>query len=479
MNKKRNMVLTIRLVFGIVLLTILGLSAVMFQVKVAYFLLILLGVFMIGATLEISEQMVYRDPMSQIGNGQAAVRFTLKKSREGKLCEYDGLFMSSSGYSYFIEKYGIDLMEKLIYNLSQELMKKLGRENFIGRLGGDNFVVFVKKELTQPLIDELVNKEVTVEYEGKTYRITLRMCIGYYHIQPGDDYTEVMSSIYSAHNLSMRYRTQNVVEYTDDLRDISRKEKSVIEEIREALKNGEIVPAYQPKIDVSTNEMCGAEALVRWVKNGQVVPPDEYIPVLEKYSCISELDFYILERVCMDISEWKQKGLQPVRISTNYSRMHLDEIDFSDRIIEIIRKYNIEGSFLEAELTESVGYENNQAFAEFIWEMHNEGIAVSIDDFGTGYSSLSMLREIKADVVKMDKSFLYSLSTCEKAEFLSNVIHMIKVLKKDVICEGVETLEQLNFLKYAGCDKVQGFLFDKALFKAEFEERMLAPSYKI
>ena len=256
---------------------------------------------------------------------------------------------------------------------------------------------------------------------------------------------------------------------------------SIIDEFHESIEKNEFKVYYQPKVNTETNDLCGAEALVRWIKDDRVIPPAEFIPVLENEGVVTEIDFYVFETVCRDIADWRQKGITPVTISSNFSKLHLANPDFADSILSIVKKYEIPHNLIEIELTESSGYSNYDALTHFVERMNIENINTSIDDFGTGYSSLSMLKDINVDVVKIDKSFLGKDDPIDtvREKMLGNVIRMIRDLDRTVICEGIETENQLNFLKKADCGVVQGYFFDKPLPHDEFELRLKHPHYDI
>ena len=255
----------------------------------------------------------------------------------------------------------------------------------------------------------------------------------------------------------------------------------IITDFRRAMSEGEFKVYYQPKVNISTNELCGAEALIRWIQDGNVTSPAEFVPVLENEGLITEVDFFVFETVCQHICEWEMKGIKPVTISSNFSKLNLANPNFADSILAIMKKYGVDPALLEVELTESSGYTDYEALIIFVDKMNRAKIRTSIDDFGTGYSSLSMLKDINVDVVKIDKSFLAKTNSDDihQEKMLENVIQMINDLDRTVICEGIETEGQLDFLKKASCSVVQGFLFDKPLTHDEFELRLRSPHYNI
>ena len=222
----------------------------------------------------------------------------------------------------------------------------------------------------------------------------------------------------------------------------------------------------------------GAEGLVRWRHNDEMISPGVFIPPLEENGQILLLDYYVLRRACSDISEWISKGYDPVKVSVNFSRRDLEGLDLVERIDSIIEKSGIDKKLIEAEITETTDKEEHGALAKFINGLAKKGISTAIDDFGSGYSSLSTLREFSANTLKIDRSFVNIDDFSWKDEvILKDIINMAKNLKMDIVTEGVECEEQLKFVNNAGCFVIQGFYYDRPMPKEEFEKRLLDKNY--
>ncbi|MEG1638751.1 MAG: EAL domain-containing protein [Erysipelotrichaceae bacterium] len=234
-----------------------------------------------------------------------------------------------------------------------------------------------------------------------------------------------------------------------------------------ALINHEFELFLQPKYSLKTGRIAGAEALVRWQRSkDKYIQPNEFIPLFEKNGFITKLDYYMFENVCQMIQKWKKtiKVEDIPRISVNISRVHLNSKELPIKLLEIATKYQINPNEIEIELTESVMITAEDQVLGMLHQIKNAGFLLSIDDFGRGYSSLSSLSDIPADFVKIDKVFLdHSIENERGRIILLNIIKMIKDLDLISIAEGVETEEQINLLKDAGCDYVQGFYFSKAI----------------
>ena len=265
--------------------------------------------------------------------------------------------------------------------------------------------------------------------------------------------------------------------YDPSMREKAMHDKQISQLFPEAVLAEEFLVYYQPKVNLDNKELCGCEALVRWYHNGAIVPPMDFIPVLEREGTVCALDFYVFEHVCRDLRRWLDNGITPVRASVNFSQQHLQNDRLAERIVSIMKQYHIDSKYIEVELTEMSGSKNHDALLEFLRKMRDYGICTSIDDFGTGYSSLNMLREFKADIIKLDKSFIdrisLNVSDYRVDEIvIENIIRMAQELNLEIISEGVETEHQAEFLKRVHCNMAQGFLFDKPLPRDEFEKRL-------
>ena len=256
--------------------------------------------------------------------------------------------------------------------------------------------------------------------------------------------------------------------------------KSIELTIDEELKQGTIVIYYQPKVDVDTGFIVGTEALARWNKNGTIVSPNIFIPVLEKSGNIHKLDLYILEKACSDLSHYRELGHHTVPVSVNISRRDLLVPGFYRDISKIIRKYNLRFEDVVIEVTETGNMEEKIRMQEFVSYLKEHNIKTSLDDFGMGYSSLSTLRDFEVNEIKIDQSFINRQTFTEKdAIILSTIARLAFKLGIDVVFEGVETYEQLSLLKSLGAKTVQGFYFDQPLPKDEFESRLAIGRYNV
>lgn len=246
-----------------------------------------------------------------------------------------------------------------------------------------------------------------------------------------------------------------------------------------AIQNKEFVVYFQPKVSITDMRIAGAEALVRWYFNGQILPPVKFIPFCERTGLVIDIDFYVLEETCKKMREWLDKGFDVVRISVNFSKYHFNEAGVAERIYKVIKQYDIPPELIEVEFTETAYLDKEELLEYTVDKLKSYGIKSSIDDFGSGYSSLNLLQNMDFEVVKIDKSLLGKGVENEKAKkVISSIIHMAKELKMEVLAEGVETSEELRLLQDLKCDVVQGYFFDKPLPVDDFEARLKAGRYR-
>ncbi len=244
--------------------------------------------------------------------------------------------------------------------------------------------------------------------------------------------------------------------------------------LQRGIENKEFIIYLQPKFDAKTEKLAGAEALVRWKKNDKIVMPNVFIPLFEKYGLITILDNYILEEVFSIMKSWNEKKYKLVPISVNESRQNLYDKNHLDTLIKYINQYNISPNMIELEMTETTVVNNVELAREAEKNVHKLGFRVSMYDYGTGYSYFSMLKNINIDILKMDKSFFDDILESKRGKIIiESIINMSHKLNIKVVAEGIETKEQVEYLKSAGCDMIQGYIYEKPIPVIEFEEKYL------
>ena len=233
---------------------------------------------------------------------------------------------------------------------------------------------------------------------------------------------------------------------------------------------------YQPKYNLETGEVFGAEALVRWElpERGMILPAD-FIPIAEESNLIIEIGEWVLDKVCEDFRYWQRSVASPGRVSVNLSLKQLRQANFTDRISSILRSYEVSPTSLELEITESTLMEDPDRTIKLLDQLYALGLHLAIDDFGTGYSSLSALQQFPISTLKIDRSFVRDVAiNPDDATLVSTIVQMGQNLQLDVVAEGVENEDQLNFLQTLGCTYVQGLLFGYPMSSDNYLELLLA-----
>ena len=333
-----------------------------------------------------------------------------------------------------------------------------------------------RKERLPFVIKYLMGTSIEVGLKEKK-KAVLSTHAGYYEITEKKSGEEIMDRIGMAWNMAKHVQRVSYVFFDETLMQSVENEKWVESVFDDALKNEEFMVYYQPKVMLKNYRLNGAEALCRWKRDGEIILPYRFIPVLEQSHLICDLDFYILERVCRDLARWQAEGKTLVRVSVNLSRVHLGDMNLVERVVEIVDKYKVSHEYIELELTETTTDVDFRELKQIVIAFRSLGFSVAVDDFGVGYSSLNLIREMPWKVLKIDKSFLPDGSEeadmdTQKKVMLKHIIGMAQNLGLECIAEGVETTEQVTILKENNCYHAQGYLFDKPLPVAEFEDRL-------
>ena len=361
----------------------------------------------------------------------------------------------------------------ILKQVAQIIARDIGSNDLFARNGGDHFNILAEYEKEEDVI-ELVNNIISdIEYQITDIKISVS--IGIYLIT---DPNMKIRAVYDRANIaraSIKNSNESYYCFFDKsmLNDL-REEKYIEDTMEEALEKGEFVVYLQPKysLEENSNDIIGAEALVRWYHNGEIISPGKFIPVFEKNGFVTKLDFYMFREVCKLQKAWKNKGFTPRVISVNMSRLHFTNPDFVDTLRKYCEEYDIETKYFEIEITESAAYENISILMDVFSKIKSAGFHVSIDDFGTGYSSLNMLKYLPVDVLKIDRSFLTEDANEEEnaSKIIGCVVSLASSLDISTICEGIETKEQASLLSRLGCDMAQGFYFARPMPVKDYEK---------
>lgn len=394
--------------------------------------------------------------------------------RQGRIGEFGGVYFNIKHFSSINDRFGRDCATNIMKQFIHGILEKILYEECICRVGGDNFVVLFKKDNLNIIKNYLSGMPITFN-DGET--VTVTTTAGYYMIpEATESATDVMDRISTAYQLAKSVYKRPFLFYDDEIMQHQTHVKEIEMMFPSAIENEEFKVFYQPKTQLNNYQLAGAEALCRWFRNGKVISPGEFIPVLEGSKAICTLDFYMLDHVCRDIRRWLDEGREAVKVSVNLSRLHLGDEDLLESILRIIDKYKVPHHFIEIELTETTTDVDYKELKKVVYGLREQDISTSVDDFGVGYSSLNLIREMPWNVLKIDKSFLPTQeeenNDPSKVKMLRHIITMSQDLGLECIVEGVETAEQVKLLKDCKCYLAQGFYFDRPLPVKEFEQKL-------
>lgn len=410
------------------------------------------------------------DELTGIYNKQAFYAKTKEMLLDNPDKNFDLLRINIERFKVLNDLFGESTGDKLLRYIGK-FLKEINLPLCVsGRLYADNFVVCY--EAGKGDSRRMIN---TLQMVADSFAINNRtiLSFGLYRI---DDKTLPVSVMCDRANMALWKAKGNFknpyCEYDEKMRQQVLKEQKIINAMEMAIQNKEFTLYLQPKYDIEKDTIIGAEALVRWIslENGFISPGD-FIPVFENNGFVYEVDKFIWEESCRYLRKWLDEGLEVHPISVNVSRIDLYDPKLVQHLVDLREKYQLPSQYLELEITESAYTEDPEQIITITRQLREAGFVILMDDFGTGYSSLNMLKDIQIDVLKLDMGFLKSSDYSAKGgNILTAILKMAESLKMQTIAEGVETKEQVEFLKSIGCKYVQGFYYSKPLPVDEFEK---------
>ncbi len=368
--------------------------------------------------------------------------------------------------------------------VADRLTAALPVDSVIGRLAGDEFAVIVDK-----LHDGIVNRDALDKFarclldqlaepfnvQGNEVFMTASMGIALYPID-APNVIDLIRNADAALYHSKKAGGNVHSYYVPEMNEAAVERLMTKSKLKRAFERDELLVHYQPKYDLRTGEVFGAEALVRWeLPERGIILPSDFIPIAEETNLIIEIGEWVLDRVCEDFRYWQRSVSSAGRVSVNLSLKQLRQPNFISRISAILRSYEVSPTSLELEITETTLMENPTRTIKILNQLYSLGLHLAIDDFGTGYSSLSALQQFPISTLKIDKSFVQDIAvSADDATIVGTIIHMGQSLQMDVVAEGVETEEQLNYLQSLNCTYVQGLLFGDPMSSDNYLELLLA-----
>lgn len=409
-----------------------------------------------------------KDYLTSLPNRRSLYQYYLNLPQDSRI---HAMFLDVDNYKKVNDIHGHNMGDQLLVCIANFLRAE--NIGFVARLGGDEFAILLDGTIPTdevPRIAEHTIKNFKEMDFRKDVLSLISLSVGVIRDQevkqPLDDIlAKCDAAMYQAKtNGKNRYTLYSEL---DSIYEINQK---IEQEMETALENGEFRVFFQPKVNMVTSELYGAEALSRWVHPTEGVrPPKVYIELFEKNGFIAKLDLHIFEEVCRLKASWVGEKYEHIPVSVNMSRLHLYDRSFPDRLEAIAKKYGVDVKELEIEITESTFIKDSDELIAVVDILKKKGFLVSIDDFGSGFSALYLLKDLPVDTIKIDRGFLQSSSNDIRGKkVLRNIITMCKDLKMDVVTEGIETKEQVNFIVSCGCQIAQGFFYAKPMPIKEF-----------
>lgn len=380
-------------------------------------------------------------------------------------------------FHYINDKYGYPLGNEIL-NIVYEEMTAYSLSLFTARFFSDVFISIadVSKQTGDVLREQIQALDQKIcDRIRDTYHISFFRTNSGIYLIPNEEVTpETMISCANVARRIAKKLISHTCLYSPEINRQEKMQAEILHSFHPALENKEFEIYFQPKVRTSNLAVSSAEVLVRWIRNGKMLwSPDIYIPLFEQNGFVVDLDYYVYEQTFQWLRKYSGKLPQGFRISLNVSPVHFEQPQtFIQKIQELIDSYCVEPSFLTFEITESTYVNNPLAVNQVIRSLQNRNIQISMDDFGSGYSSLNTLKDLLFDEVKIDRMFLGDTISESGHIVLEEIFHMLKRMKKSIVCEGVETQKVADFLKQEGCDEIQGFLYYRPMCIGDFEKLM-------
>lgn len=420
--------------------------------------------------------MARTDSLSGLANRNSLQEFLdrLIPTAKRKKVEFAFLFLDLDHFKTINDSLGHNIGDELLQKISTILKQVLRPNDFIARVGGDEFVLIIQDykttvELTN--IIKRIQKQLAKPWVIQTHPVETTCSVGIAIFpQDGEDHVSLMKSADIAMYEAKKHGRNRYHFFTKDLNEAILKVINLNKEMRTALKNGDYKLFYQPKVCLKDSKIIGVEALIRWIdKEKGFIPPSDFIPLAEENDFILELGDWIVEEALNQYLDWKSKGIDIV-MSINISAKQFLQNNFAKNLIDKINSKKIEPNRIILELTEYILIDQNNSVYATLRKLNKFGISISLDDFGTGYSSLSYLKKYPIDYLKIDKSFIDDSFNEQGKVFIETIVKMGQALNMKIVAEGVEQQEQVEYLKSIDCNLYQGYYFSKPIKAKEFEE---------
>ena len=418
-------------------------------------------------TDEVTALLLYEDFIEQ-------VEYELRKHAGKKLVM---ITMDFSNFNYINNMYGYNEGDKLLKKVADEFLR--GCRGFLCgcRMYSDHFAALFEHDNHNDWLQMLtVNRDYYLRDTREKFAASfLQLYIGIYFWEPGVSVKKAIDKANIARKMVKGNHREPICVYLPEYENKYFKDAEMIALLKRAIADDSVVVLLQPKISLETGEVIGAEALARLRgADDKLYLPADFIPTLESVGYITALDNAVLRKVINIIRKWEDYGYKPIPVSVNWSYPHFLHSSLAKDLKALVDVSGVDPKYIEFEITERMFTTDLDTVIPILKEMREEGFEISVDDFGSGYSSFNVMGILPVDTIKIDKGFLDSCFNNERGkQLIQGVIDIIKKVKLQMVCEGVETKEQADMLKGFGCDNVQGYLYDKPLVLEEFEEKYM------
>lgn len=375
------------------------------------------------------------------------------------------LFIDVDGFKSINDNLGHISGDQTLQMIAKRIKKCMDKNDIVARVGGDEFVILssnIKQRYDiAKKAEKIMNRfKKPIYMSGYKFYITVSIGIVLYPFN-GQNTEVLIKNADIAMHKAKKYSGNRYEYYTSSLHKKAREEFIIENGLRKALEQDEFSVYYQPIVDLETKKLVGAEALIRWKhpKYGYI-SPNKFIPIAENRGLIGAIGKWVLKTACLENKKWQAIGFPSIFVAVNISVRQLEQDDFIDTVKKILSETKLDPKYLELEITESISMENVKDRVFILKKLKDLGVRLSIDDFGTGFSSLSQLKKLCISKLKIDRSFINDINIdSNNTAIVSTIIAIAKKLNLNVVAEGVETKEQLDFLNMEKCDMVQGYLY--------------------
>ncbi len=391
------------------------------------------------------------------------------------------VFVDLDRFKFINDSLGHHVGDELLRAMAERLKSSVRESDTVARLGGDEFVLLINGQRDPDAVAVVLERMLSDISQPWTipqgdFNVTCSIGVALYP-DDGDSAQTLLKHADTAMYRAKEKGRNNFQFFTAELNALITQRLELENKLRRALERQQFELHYQPRIDLQTRRIVGAEALIRWqVSPHEVVPPARFIPIAEEIGLITPIGKWVLRTACQQNKVWQDAGLEPFVISVNVSARQFRQENFAQTVADVLRETGLEARYLEIELTESAVMHDAEQFIAMLDALNDLGVQIALDDFGTGYSSLSYLKRLPVDRLKVDRSFVQDIAIDnDDATIVKTIIALGHNLGLKVVAEGVETELQLDFLRDNGCDELQGYYFAHPLSAREFAQTLFAP----